>query len=201
MKFLAALATALIALSSPAFAAATAKPALKAQRVVLPTNVRPDRYDIHVKPNADQLTFSGHTNITLTVVRATDRIVLNVADLSLSAVSLSGQAAPPKTVLDDKQQTAAFVFSGPLAPGKYTLSIDYSGKIFEQASGLFALDYDAADGTKRRALFVQGTDAGRVYAYRTRDLDTDVRHETTHALLHTALPFVFSAIVLLTIRQ
>ncbi|MEK6258285.1 MAG: hypothetical protein AABP62_06655 [Planctomycetota bacterium] len=50
------------------------------------------------------------------------------------------------------------------------------------------------DGTKRQALFVQGTDAGRVYAYRQayrqRDLDTDVRHETTHALLHTALPYV-----------
>ncbi len=50
------------------------------------------------------------------------------------------------------------------------------------------------DGTKRKALFVQGTDAGRVYAYRQayhqRDLDTDVRHETTHALLHTALPYV-----------
>ena len=50
------------------------------------------------------------------------------------------------------------------------------------------------DGTKRQALFVQGTDAGRVYAYRDayrqRDLDTDVRHETTHALLHSALPFV-----------
>lgn len=46
------------------------------------------------------------------------------------------------------------------------------------------------DGTKRRALFVQGTDAGRVYAYRHSGLDTDVRHETTHALLHTALPYV-----------
>ena len=46
------------------------------------------------------------------------------------------------------------------------------------------------DGTKRQALFVQGTDAGRVYAYRQRDLDTDVRHETTHALLHSALPYV-----------
>ena len=45
-------------------------------------------------------------------------------------------------------------------------------------------------GTKRQALFVQGTDAGRVYAYRQRDLDTDVRHETTHALLHSALPYV-----------
>ena len=46
------------------------------------------------------------------------------------------------------------------------------------------------EGTKRQALFVQGTDAGRVYAYRHRGLETDVRHETTHALLHTALPYV-----------
>jgi hypothetical protein len=46
------------------------------------------------------------------------------------------------------------------------------------------------EGTKRQALFVQGTDAGRVYAYRHSGLDTDVRHETTHALLHTALPYV-----------
>lgn len=46
------------------------------------------------------------------------------------------------------------------------------------------------EGTKRQALFVQGTDAGRVYAYKHSGLDIDVRHETTHALLHTALPYV-----------
>jgi len=46
------------------------------------------------------------------------------------------------------------------------------------------------EGTKRQALFVQGTDAGRVYAYRHQGIETDVRHETTHALLHTALPYV-----------
>ena len=46
------------------------------------------------------------------------------------------------------------------------------------------------EGVNRQALYVPGTDAGRVYAYRQRDLDTDVRHETTHALLHTALPYV-----------
>lgn len=46
------------------------------------------------------------------------------------------------------------------------------------------------DGTKRQALFVQGTDAGRVYAYRHSEMGIDVRHETTHALLHTALPYV-----------
>ncbi len=46
------------------------------------------------------------------------------------------------------------------------------------------------EGVNRQALYVPGTDAGRVYAYRHRDLETDVRHETTHALLHTAFPYV-----------
>lgn len=46
------------------------------------------------------------------------------------------------------------------------------------------------DGAKRQAFFMPGTDAGRIYAYRHRDMETDVRHETTHALLRTALPYV-----------
>ncbi|MDZ4689647.1 MAG: hypothetical protein SH850_31605 [Planctomycetaceae bacterium] len=46
------------------------------------------------------------------------------------------------------------------------------------------------DGDGRQALFVAGNDVGRVYAYRRPELDTDLRHETTHALLHNALPYV-----------
>ncbi len=45
-------------------------------------------------------------------------------------------------------------------------------------------------GTKRQAFYMPGTDAGRVYAYKHRGLDTDVRHETTHALLRNALPYI-----------
>lgn len=46
------------------------------------------------------------------------------------------------------------------------------------------------EGVNRQALYVPGVDSGSVYAYRHRDLETDVRHETTHALLHSALPYV-----------
>ena len=42
----------------------------------------------------------------------------------------------------------------------------------------------------RRALFVKADGPGRVYAYRSRDFEIDVRHECTHALLHGALPMV-----------
>lgn len=46
------------------------------------------------------------------------------------------------------------------------------------------------NAVNRRALYVQGKDAGRIYAYRHREMDIDVRHEATHAILHNCLPFV-----------
>ncbi|RAK58442.1 M1 family peptidase [Phenylobacterium hankyongense] len=157
MKTVTALAAVLLAAGSPVIAApahkAPAKPAAVA-RVVLPTAVAPERYDIRVTPDAQKLTFQGQARIAVVVKRATDRIVLNAADLTIQKVSLSGRPAAPRIVLDDAQQTAAFVFAKPLTPGRYVLSIDYAGKIFTQASGLFALDYDGAKG-KQRALFTQ----------------------------------------------
>lgn len=155
MKFLVVLAAAVLAASTPALAAGPAKPAAKTQRLVLPTDVRPDRYDIRIVPDAANLRFIGHVDIQLTVVRPTTRIVLNAADLTFGKVSLAGQAAAPRIVLDDKVQTAAFAFARPLSAGRHVLSIDYTGKIYQQASGLFALDYEEADGTKKRTLFTQ----------------------------------------------
>ncbi|HUQ70285.1 MAG TPA: hypothetical protein VM165_12210, partial [Planctomycetaceae bacterium] len=46
------------------------------------------------------------------------------------------------------------------------------------------------EGAKRQAFYMPGTDAGRIYAYRHRGMETDVRHETTHALLRNALPYI-----------
>ncbi len=42
----------------------------------------------------------------------------------------------------------------------------------------------------RRALYIKARGPGMVFAYRSRELEVDLRHESTHALLHAALPFV-----------
>lgn len=42
----------------------------------------------------------------------------------------------------------------------------------------------------RRALYVKDGGPGRVYAYRGPYFDVDLRHESTHALLHSILPVV-----------
>ena len=48
----------------------------------------------------------------------------------------------------------------------------------------------APAGKERRALFIQSETHGSVYAYLHSDVMTDLRHETTHAILHSSLPFV-----------
>ncbi|HEX8380035.1 MAG TPA: M1 family metallopeptidase, partial [Allosphingosinicella sp.] len=127
----------------------------------LPSNVRPVQYTIHATPDAANLRFTGRADIDIQVLEATDRITLNAADLDFGNVSLGGgsEAAPlavnPRAIdKDEEKQTATFRFAREIAPGRYRLTIDYSGKIYTQAAGLFALDYEAAGG-KKRALFTQ----------------------------------------------
>ncbi len=124
------------------------------QRVVLPTNVTPDHYDIAITPDAAALSFKGQVRIDLVVRRSTDQIVLNAVDIVIDHAALSGRRAAPTITYDDRVQTASFGFSRPLRPGRYRLNLDYHGKIYQQASGLFALDYQTEGGTKR-ALFTQ----------------------------------------------
>jgi len=159
MKFFPALATALlIAAAGPALAAAKAPAPVTPKpfppHVGLPKDVVPERYDITITPDAAHLKFTGEELVTLNVKSATNRIVLNAADLDFRSASIAdeGQA---KIALDKDQQTATFTFDHPLKPGVHKLALSYSGMIYEQASGLFALDYTDADGTKHRGLFTQ----------------------------------------------
>ena len=124
----------------------------------LPRTVRPSHYAIEVTPDAKAMAFSGKVAIDIEVLQATDSITLNQLDMTFAnakLVSASGKGAmTPKVSTDNDAQTATFTFDKPLAPGHYTLSTDYTGKIGTQATGLFALDYDTVAG-KKRALYTQ----------------------------------------------
>ena len=124
-------------------------------RVVLPDAVIPHHYDIEITPDVEHLSFHGRVRINLEVVRPTRTIVLNAADLSFDRIALAGREEAPQITLDAPQQTATFGFSAPIAAGRYVLSIDYRGKIYQHASGFFALDYAVHGGGKTRALFTQ----------------------------------------------
>jgi aminopeptidase N len=120
----------------------------------LPTDVLPLSYDITVEPDAAKLTFTGSETIAIQVTKPTKTITLNAAEIAISNVKLNGTIAATVTS-DDKAQTATFTFAAPVKVGKHSLSLNYSGKIYQSATGLFAIDYDNVDGTKDRMLATQ----------------------------------------------
>ncbi|PSJ43157.1 M1 family metallopeptidase [Allosphingosinicella deserti] len=130
----------------------------------LPRNARPLAYRISVTPDAPNLRFSGITAIDVDVLEATDTLTVNAADLEFRSVRIEtlgadGRVSPRadgtgRVAVDAERQTATIRFGAPLQPGRYRLTFDYSGKIYSQAAGLFALDYASGSGSKR-ALFTQ----------------------------------------------
>jgi aminopeptidase N len=123
----------------------------------LPRTARPSHYAIEVTPHAETMTFDGKVRIDIDVLTMTSSIVLQAANLSFGSSTLVAKGGKPQVArvsVDAEQQTAAFAFDKPLAPGRYSLSIDYAGTINTQANGLFALDHPTESGQKR-ALFTQ----------------------------------------------
>lgn len=123
----------------------------------LPTHARPSHYAITVTPDAANLGFKARATIDVDLLQPSSSLTLNAADLVIASASIvppKGKALPLRTAIDAERQTATFTFPRKLPVGKYRLDIAYSGKIYTQATGLFALDYEAG-GQKKRALFTQ----------------------------------------------
>ncbi|MET0554691.1 MAG: M1 family metallopeptidase [Vicinamibacteria bacterium] len=131
----------------------------------LPRTVRPTHYEVALTPQAEALTFDGKAVISLDVLTPTASITLNAIDMKFASARLSGPGGEraATVAVDAARQEATFTFDAPLAAGSYRLALDYAGVIGTQAVGLFALDYESAEG-KRRGLFTQfeNSDARRM---------------------------------------
>jgi len=117
-----------------------------ASRIVLPAAVVPSHYAISIEPDAEGRSFRGEVAINLAVCTRTDRIVLNAADLVIDHAALSGMPTAPAIAYDGQVQTATFRFPLDLAPGDYVLTLACHGRIYQQASGLFSLEYETSAG-------------------------------------------------------
>ncbi|MHC4875116.1 MAG: hypothetical protein ACYTGL_01380 [Planctomycetota bacterium] len=77
-----------------------------------------------------------------------------------------------------------------------TLGLDRSGELIvislleSRRSFVDAMRSVAPEAIRQRAVYVRADDAGHVYCYLHRDLIVDLRHELTHAILHSMLPFL-----------
>ena len=125
----------------------------------LPRNARPLHYAITVEPDAQALTFTGQSVVTLELFEPSETLVLHALELDISEavlVAADGTRLPLIVSYQPEVQTARFTAPQTLPPGTYKLETRYAGQIETQAAGLFALDYpDKRTGEQVRGLFTQ----------------------------------------------
>ena len=154
------------ALLLPALAVIVARvpAAAETDRIVLPDGITPTHYELELTPDAAAASFTAVARIRIEIHQPSSEIKLNAANLAFSRVRLSGEDAAPTVRFDEAQQTVTLHFPGVLEPGARVLSIDYSGRINADPTGLFFLDYHSDAGPKR-ALYTQleNFDARRLF--------------------------------------
>ncbi|HMT42952.1 MAG TPA: M1 family metallopeptidase [Chakrabartia sp.] len=164
-----AAALALTCVSVPALAAGAsqqAKPGLTTSQ--LPRTARPVHYTLSIVPDAAKLTFEGRATIQIDLLVPSDRITMNAADLAILSASIKasgGAESPALVTMDAKAETLTMRFEKTMPIGRYELVFAYTGRINQQANGLFALDYKDPQGADKRALFTQfeAPDARRMF--------------------------------------
>lgn len=131
----------------------------------LPKDVVPRHYAIHLKPDLEKLVTSGKVDIDIEVLKPTRQIVLNALDMEISKGAITApKLIPLEPKIDVEAQTVSFALPETFAPGKCTLSVEFTGHLREQAQGLFYVRYSAGAGKKLMlASQMEATDARRMF--------------------------------------
>jgi aminopeptidase N len=132
----------------------------------LPKDVVPRHYSLYLRPDLEKLVTTGKVEIEIEALKPAREIVLNSLDLEISGASITidQKKVPLQPKADTEAQTITFALPEALAPGKYILSIDFTGHLREQAQGLYYVRY-ATDTGKKLMLCSQmePTDARRMF--------------------------------------
>lgn len=117
------------------------------ERVVLPTTVKPSKYNITLQPDLKNFTFSGEEEVTIEVLKETTEIVLNSIELKISSVEFkAGDKALTATKIDydEKRETATFTFDQTLPVGAATLKVAFTGVLNDKLKGFYRSKYTNA---------------------------------------------------------
>lgn len=130
-----------------ALAIAAVAPAAQAQRAWFEAGPTPLRYEISVTPNVDAATFTGEVVITIENSAPLTNVTMNALDLTVQRASIDNATAQAE--VNAEAQTLTLTPRRALAAGRHTIRIAYAGKIYDEAYGLFRVEYQDGGQTKR----------------------------------------------------
>ena len=137
--------------------------------VLLPTNVKPSKYEIALEPDFSTFTFTGSETIKVEILSPTTSITLNSIEIAIQTCTIElsdgEKLAARSTLLNEEDETAKFQFGTQLPAGEATLSIEFTGELNDKLRGFYRSSYIDIDGNERHMATTQleATDARRAF--------------------------------------
>ncbi|KAF2071698.1 hypothetical protein CYY_006979 [Polysphondylium violaceum] len=136
----------------------------KNDRLVLPNNVVPNTYDLHITPDLKNFTFKGEVDITVEVTKPSKTITIHSIELVIHTAKLGDQVAS-KIEYYVPEEVAILTFEKEIEPVKSAkLSLTFDGILNDQLKGFYRSKY-VVDGEDRYLGTTQfeATDARRAF--------------------------------------
>jgi aminopeptidase N len=146
-------------LCAPVFILFLASPA-GAQR--LPGNVVPEHYTLWFAPDLEKETFRGRESIDVVLTERSPMITLHAAEITFSEVKITsgGRTQTARVTLDANRDMATFTVPEPIAEGRATIQIEYTGILNDKLRGFYV---SKANGRKYAVTQMEATDARRAF--------------------------------------
>ncbi len=129
----------------------------------LPEIARPENYKLKFTPDLDAAKFEGDETITVHVLKSTNEITLNAADIDFHDVTIAANGTTQKAKVTPEKDKEMVVLSveKPLPAGTASIHITYSGILNGEMRGLYLGKDD--QGRKYASTQFEATDARRAY--------------------------------------
>ncbi len=128
----------------------------------LSKNIIPLEYDIQLKPDLDNFTFSGIETITISILKRTKEITLHSKEIEINTADINKIFA--KISYDKNNDTATFLFPKFISKGKIKLTIVFKGILNDKMRGFYRSRYSINEKEYHMATTqFEATDARRAF--------------------------------------
>ncbi len=108
----------------------------------------PRHYHLRLEPDLEAATFGGTVGVDIEVTTPTDEIVLNAADLEITAGRLDGEA-PVGITYDPDHERAVLRLAEPRPAGPARLELSFTGTLNDQLRGFYRSTFTDEQGNPR----------------------------------------------------
>jgi puromycin-sensitive aminopeptidase len=134
----------------------------------LPRTVVPNHYALTLSPELDEARFGGLAIIDVEITGATEEIVLNAVQLTITDATLrndSGARIAADATTDEASERATLTLADQAEPGAWRLEISFEGVLNDDLRGFYRSVYTDGDGNEKTIATTQfeATDARRAF--------------------------------------